>query len=135
VSSTLVSDMLTVFVATTLVNPTNAREHWSLRSKRAKAQRDLVAAAVWSALRDPRSSVAWRITAKPNTPKAIILTAYVARKFDDDGLQDCGLIHSDGPSSDHVFTYWQVVDKTKRGVMITVMIREPVQPTDPGAGA
>jgi hypothetical protein len=131
----LVADTLTVFVATTLVNPTNAREHWSARSKRAGRQREAVALAVWAALRTPRDHrIVSHITAKPTTPKAITLVGYVARKFDDDGLQaamksvrdglqDCRLIHSDGPDSGHVFEYAQVVDKTRRGVEITVRLR------------
>jgi hypothetical protein len=130
---TLVSNELTVFVPTRLVNPTNAREHWSARSKRAKAQRDAVALAVWSALRDPvrwKRTVVWRITALPTTPKRISLVGHVARRFDTDGLQaamksvrdglqDCGLIHDDGPDSGHTFTYSQRVAKPL-GVSITI---------------
>ena len=132
----LVADTLTVFIATRLVNPTNARPaHWSQRSSPAKRQREAVATTVWAELRDPRRGVYWHITATARSPKAITLTAYVARKFDDDGLQaacksirdglqDCGLIQSDGPDSGHVFEYHQVIDRTRRGVAITVRLRE-----------
>lgn len=36
-------------------------------------------------------------------------------------FQDCGLIHDDGPESQHVFTYAQVV-RTPLGVEITVTL-------------
>lgn len=142
--TTLTADTLTVFVPVRLVNPLNTREHWAKRWDRSSRQREAVAMAVWSALRDPRNSMIveqvtpntmgtrlhWRITAKPTTPKRITLVGHVARKFDTDGLQaamksvrdglqDCGLIHTDGPDSGHTFTYDQVVKKPL-GVTITV---------------
>ena len=120
------ADSLTVFVPTRLVNPTNERVHWTARAKRAKAQRDAVAVAVFFALRNAR------ITAKPSTPKTIEFVAHVARRFDTDGLvaalksvrdglQDCRLIDTDGPSSGHTFAYGQLVKKPL-GVTITVRL-------------
>ena len=143
---TLVSDQLTVFVPTRLVNPLNERVHWSVRSKRAKAQRDAVAMAVWAALRDPTKSIhvehirvgllQWRISAKPTTPKRITLVGHVARKFDShdnlraalksvvDGLVDAHLIGDDRDSEGHTFLYDQIVAKPY-GVTITICLPPP----------
>jgi hypothetical protein len=131
----LVADVLTVFVATKLVNPTNARGSWHAGAGRARQQREAVASVVWAALRDPHAGIQWHITAKPTTPKMIHFCAHVGRRFDTDGLvsslkhvrdglQDCGLIANDGPDSGHIFTYAQVVDRARRGVQITVTLRE-----------
>jgi hypothetical protein len=133
----LVADTLTVFVPARLVNPLNGSHgHWSGSAKRVKLHRDATAAAVWAALRDPRAGVHWHITAKPSTPKVVTFTLYVGRRFDSDAtgaickpfrdaLQDVGLVHSDGPDSGHTFEPpTQLVDRTRRGVEITVRLRD-----------
>jgi hypothetical protein len=123
------------WVSTRLVNPTNERGHWSARARRSTAQRDAVAQSVWTTLRASQAGIVWRLATPATTPKTVTFTAHVARKFDSDGLQaamksirdglqDCGLIHSDGPDSGHVFEYAQLVDRARRGVEITVRLRE-----------
>ena len=115
---TITTKALELFVPTRLVNPTNAREQWQARHRRTSAQREAVAMAVWAALRDPRRRITWHITAAPSRRKHVTLTGHVARRFDSDGLQaamksirdglqDCGLIHSDAFNSGHVFEYAQ----------------------------
>lgn len=136
------ADSLVVFVPTKLVNLKNERSHWTVKARRTKTQREAMALEVYYALNcadyfsgKPWQQTAglkgaWKITAKPTTPKRVTFTAHVARKFDDDslpitmspfrdGLQDCGLIHSDGPDSGHDFIYKQVVAKPT-GVEIRV---------------
>lgn len=126
----MTADSLTVFVPTRLVNPTNAREHWATRAKRAKMQREAVCWSVLEAMGGMWVAPVGGRHAK--RPKRITLTGHVARKFDTDGLQaalkscrdgliDCGLIHSDGPDSGHSFTYRQVVSKPV-GVTISVAL-------------
>jgi hypothetical protein len=122
---------LTVFVPVRPYNPLNTRLHWGARARRAKQQRDAVSLAVWGVLRGqaPR----WYVLAPATSSKAIELTAHVGRLMDDDGLsaalksyrdglQDCGLIHDDGPTSGHVFTCRQQAGKPY-GVTITVACR------------
>ena len=131
------ADTLTVFVPTRLVNPTNAREFWAVRMKRAKVQREAVAAMVWSAVSKPAGP--WVLTSLW-TPKCITFVAHVARKMDSDGLQASlkacrdGLqrivIDSDGPESGHVFEYTQLVAKPL-GVQITVTLLKPRGPACP----
>ncbi len=117
-------------------NPLNARLHWAARARRARAQRDAVALAVWSALRVPQPDargLVWTITARPHDPKRVELVAHTARPMDSDGLSaslkairdglmDAGLIHDDGPTSGHTFRYRQVQDG-HRGVRVRVTRR------------
>jgi hypothetical protein len=121
---------LVVFVPTRLVNPTNVREHWSVRAKRAKVQRKACALTCTYRMVDALRSGNLGMLGHPENLKRITFTAHVTRKFDDDGLQsalkhirdglqDAGLIHSDGPDSGHVFTYAQRVAKPT-GVEIRV---------------
>lgn len=74
---------------------------------------------------------AWMVV-NPRAPKLITLTAHVARWFDSDGLQsalaacrdglqDAGLIVTDGPDQGHTWTYDQVIDG-RRGVTIRVQL-------------
>ena len=140
-SAELTRDSLTVFVATRLVNPTNERSHWAVRARRVKVQRETAAVSVHVALSRLVTATSvygsesdlWNTPAE--RPKYITFTAYVARKFDTDGLQaacksirdglqDCGLIHSDGPDSGHIFEYHQLIDRTRRGVEIAIRLRD-----------
>lgn len=82
-------------------------------------------------------------------PKRVEFRAHVWNLYDQDGLRaalkpvldgcrDCGLIHSDGPGSGHVFAYAQQIDRARRGVEVTVDLLaerqaqgEPEQPGRP----
>ena len=116
------------WLPTRLVNGLNRREHWAPTARRAQLQRDGVAAAVHAAL-----GRTYRIQAPPSQPKRVIFEARVGRLMDDDGLQaalkhvrdglqDCGLIHNDGPTSGHTFEYfqWGNAPRRDRGVRVVV---------------
>jgi hypothetical protein len=116
-----------------LVNPLNAREHWATRAKRARAHRDAVANAVLALRHRDRLVLA----VPPARPKVIRFEVTQPRRFDDDaipgavkalrdGLQDCGVIDHDGPTSGHRFCYEPAAKGPPR-VRITVTRRGPAE--------
>ena len=120
---------LEVFVPVHLVNALNRRDGWAVSARRARTQRDAVAAVVLATLGRARFSV------PPSRPKAITFDVYVGRAFDSDGCQaavkhvrdgliDAGVIADDGPATGHVFTYAQHprTPRAARGVRITVTL-------------
>lgn len=115
---------MTFFVPGVLVNPLNgslSRAHWTRKSAWANGWKD-------------RTRAVWRIHSAPlpnlAMPKRITFLARVGAQWDDDNLpaalKPCRdaligyAIHSDAPTAGHVFKYRQVVDRTRRGVQITV---------------
>ena len=73
----------------------------------------------------------------PEWPKSISLEAHVWNIFDEhdglrnackpiiDGLTRARVIHSDAHDCGHQFLFTQIIDRTKRGVLITVTPRHP----------
>jgi hypothetical protein len=123
---------LAFFVPVKLEAVKNARDaHWSARAKRAKLHRDATTYAVLQALGSDRTA-AWKIEAKPSTPKRIHLSAAVYNMFDShdglraacshivDGLVDAGLIQDDADRAGHEFSYSQRIDREHLGVLVTV---------------
>jgi len=116
---------LSLFVPGGLQNPLNgslSRAHWSRKAKWAKA---------WKA----RTRAIWlheEVGPLPDLhrPKRITFTARVGSLWDDDNLpagikpvRDAliGLvIQSDAPDSGHMFIYTQIIDRSRRGVEVTV---------------
>lgn len=123
---------LEFFLPVRLVNTLNARHHWVISARRARQQREAVAAAVLAKLRTDK--VRLRVAAA--VPKRIVFHAHVGRAFDTDGLQaalkhirdglqDAGLIDTDGPTSGHRFVYTQLTGTppAARGVTVRVTCR------------
>jgi hypothetical protein len=131
-------EKLVVFVPGRLGNPLNGPHgHWSKHARWAKQWRE-------------RTHLAWlekyqrRGDLVPTVPKLIRFRAHTWNAVDDDALsamckpvrdalRDIGLIHDDSPGSGHVFVYGQVIERSHRGVQITV---EPLESTvaDSGLG-
>ena len=110
------------FIPGRITNPLNgSHHHWSVRAKWAKAWRTQSG---FVAAQHARGI-------DPKTPKRIIFTGHVVRKFDcdnfmsamkpvRDGLKDAGIIHDDGPDSGHEFVYNQIIDRKRLGVEVKV---------------
>lgn len=129
--STVTDDQstLVVWLPVTIVNGLNRRQHWTIAWHRARAQRDAVGAAVLAALGGRRFAV------PPSRPKVVEFHAFVGKAFDldglqaalkhvRDGLQDCGVIQSDGPNTGHVFVYHQTpgAQLAERGVRMVIRL-------------
>lgn len=126
----VVAPLLEVFVPGVLENPLNgklARAHWSAKSKWSNSWKGRT----WAVLRTTSVLAASRDALLGLTqPKHIHFEAHTGAPWDDDAIpagckpaRDAligALIHSDGPTSGHLFTYSQVVDRKQRGVKITV---------------
>lgn len=69
---------ITARIPVRLVNALNAREHWAVRAKRAKAQRQATKLAMYKACR--------LIAMDPSTPITVTITRCGGRRMDDDGL-------------------------------------------------
>lgn len=112
-----------------LVNPLNgalSRAHWSVKSRWARENRqNTLLAMIESGVTNRRANA--------NQPSQVTFTAHVAGAWDDDNLPAAlkphrdalvgPLIHSDAPDSGHTFTYRQVIDRTRRGVLVVVETR------------
>jgi hypothetical protein len=120
-------DRIVFFVPGKLSNPLNGswgswRKHWRIaRDWRERTVQYAACALDWTPL--ARGS--------ERTPKRVTFRAHTARPWDEDniraavkplrdGLMNARLIHDDSPTSGHLFVYEQVVDRTRRGVEITV---------------
>lgn len=120
---------LEVFVPGPLFNPVNGSHgHWSKRARWARQWKERTLMA-WFLKYQRRGELA------PTAPKRIQFLAQTGARWDDDNLRvglkpvrdalrDLGLIHDDGPDSGHEFTYAQQVNRTERGVRITITPRE-----------
>ena len=114
-----------------IVNALNRRQHWTATARRARIQRDAVAAVVLAELGRRR------IIAPPERPKRILFEARVGQAFDDDniraalkhvrdGLIDARLIDDDREASGHQFEYVQTPNTPRRdrGVRVLVELRK-----------
>jgi hypothetical protein len=115
-----------IFIPGALRNYANGRVHWRTEAayrKRWRLAVGLVARPVG-------------LAALATEPKHIHLDAQTFNRFDADGLAnackpildglvDAGVLHSDGPSSGHLVTYAQAINRKERGVRITIT---PVAP-------
>jgi len=115
---------LQLFVAGKLINPLNARAHWSVRHRLTERWR-------------VATRLAWLEAGRPTipAPAAFTFTAYVAREWDHaEGIHAalkpvrdeavailCGT--DDGPQAGHTYTYRQEVRPEYRGVLIEVAPR------------
>jgi hypothetical protein len=115
-----------IFVPGPLQNPMNGPHgHWSKHARWARNWRERTAQRLFVAQhydRLPRPSSA---------SKHVTFTLQTWNRVDDDALGpmakpcrdaliDAGIIHSDAPNSGHRFSYAQTIDRTHRGVRITV---------------
>ena len=116
---------MTVFLPGKLANYANGRVHWRTEAAYRKRWRTLVVLVA--------RGQGWP-TLPPRAPKHVRLNAQTFNLFDDDGLRnackpivdglvDAGVLHSDGPSSGHLVTYGQRIDRKARGVTITITPR------------
>jgi hypothetical protein len=115
---------ITLWIAGRVSNPLNgSHRHWSARAQWAQGWRYT-------------TRLAWLEAGRPTLegPCAFTFTAYVARRFDDDGIRSavkpirdeavaciCG--GGDGPASGHQFFYTQERRADLRGVEIVVTPR------------
>jgi hypothetical protein len=117
---------LSVFLPGALKNYANGRVHWRTEAAYRKRWRTAVSLVA--------RSHGWHDQAAPEAPKLVQLMASTFNLFDDDGLRnackplvdglvDAGVLHSDAPQSGHRITYGQRIDRTHRGVQITVEAR------------
>jgi hypothetical protein len=127
--------MIEVFVPGALRNPLNgsfSRAHWSARSKWARAWKERTMLVLrQSEILYPKAYETMRVRA----PKRITFTAQTGATWDDDAIpagikpiRDALIgyvIHSDAPDSGHLFEYAQRIDRTHRGVKITITPRTP----------
>lgn len=124
---------MTIFVAGRLRNPLNSSwGHWAKHARASKDWRTRTAQEVLveCVMRRPRQ------TFLPTAPKRITFTAHTWNRWDADegvnaackplrdGLVDARVIHSDAADSGHTFVFRQVVDRTRRGVEITIEAKE-----------
>ena len=75
---------ITAKVPVRLVNALNQREHWAVRSKRAKVQRSAAMSAMLMAI--PGWMLDGDLAAAGNPPITITITRRGGRRMDDDGL-------------------------------------------------
>ena len=119
--------LLEVFVPGKLRNPLNGSwGGWRKHARLAKDWRERTAQRLFMEQRVSRSMPA----ASLSTPKRITFTAQVGARWDDDNLPAAikpirdalvGLvIHADDPGAGHEFVYRQTVNRSERGVRITV---------------
>lgn len=119
-----------IFVPCELKNYANHGGHWRGKAGYQKRLRDkthLMSLAYRNEL--------WPTDAPEMTaaaPKCVTLTAYVWNYFDEhdglrnackpiiDGLVRARFLDDDGPKSGHLILYTQVIDRTHRGVKLTV---------------
>ncbi len=139
--------MISFFIPCRLQNLTNTRGHWSVRHRYSSQLRAITAALGVEASRGTE--------VHPEEPKVVKFTAYVRRRFDEDGLQaalkpirdglqvpapavvndgrmvkaaqvGCGIIHSDGIHSGHRFEYQQ--ELVKKGGQVGAFVSiEPIR--------
>ena len=128
-------DVLAVFVAGKLVNTLNATGwYWRKRQRWAKEWKERTAQAL---LETEWSSAISLNPYPPVVPKRVHFTLHVARLMDSDAWPGCVkpvrdalmpyVIHDDGPTSGHVFTYSQVKDG-RRGVTVRARLRSVETP-------
>jgi hypothetical protein len=115
---------LTFWVPCELKNYANHGGHWTGKAGYQRALRDTTH--VLASALDPIGH--W----PANMPKCITITAHVWNYFDAhdglrnackplvDGLVRARVIHSDAHDCGHQFLFTQVIDRTRRGVQITV---------------
>ena len=128
--------MLAIFVAGKLINTMNATGwHWQKRRRWAAGWRERTSAALLES-RSVKSGLVDTIA--PARAKHVHFELHVARLWDDDMLgpgvkpvRDAlapWIIHDDGPTSGHRFTYSQVKDG-RRGVTVRVRMRSEPEAT------
>lgn len=120
---------LSFFVECALKNYANHGGHWTGKAGYQKALRDKTHILALEH-RDRWPSDAMEMTAA--MPKCVTMTAYVWNYFDThdglrnackplvDGLVRARFLDDDRPQSGHQFLYTQVIDRTHRGVQITI---------------
>ncbi len=132
---------LTLFVPGKLENPTNARWHWSGRSRWARQWKDRTAVAAHIANSRSDTFQRLRLAVAKGAKLAVTFEATVGKRFDTDGLvAACKPVRDavadlfatgDGPQDGHTWDYYpQVVnrDRLRQGVTITVRLREETRP-------
>jgi hypothetical protein len=133
-----VTPIIEWFVPGALRNPLNgsfSRAHWSAKSRWAKEWKARTVAMM------TQQMVATQLLAVYGEPLGVILEhpkrvsflAHTGAPWDDDAIpagckpiRDALIgyaIHSDAPDSGHVFEYAQVVNRKRRGVLITITPR------------
>jgi len=128
VSETALVRAVTFWVECKLVNQKNQRAaRWQIQHGRTARLRK--AAEQAAGLARIGTGGQWR--QDPASPKRVTFTAYVWNRFDDDSLpvtmapirdalMTARFIHSDAPTTRHVFSYAQILSRERRGVEITV---------------
>jgi hypothetical protein len=124
---------LRVFIPAVLRNDSQTGGWWPPKARRARQQIDATCNIILGVLRERRMD----LTGNPRTPKRVDFVAYhpppafdepdglsAAVKHIRDGLRHAGLIHNDGPTDRHTFTYAQVLSRGVRGVLVTVTLVE-----------